>query len=143
MKILVVEDNEDSRILLESLLEANGYEVESAENGIVAFELATRRPPDLIISDILMPEMDGYVLCRAVKADEQLRAIPFVFYTATYISPSIKNVLGYSQEEVKVHFTEYHTDSTINNDVVGCTEQSIKGVKLPPYEVEVYHQTKG
>ena len=88
MKILVVEDNEDSRVLLESLLEANGYEVESAENGKIALALATRKPPYLIISDILMPEMDGYVLCRAIKAAEKLRGIPFIFYTATYTDPA-------------------------------------------------------
>ena len=67
MKILVVEDNEDSRVLLESLLEANGYEVESAENGKIALALATRRPPDLIISDILMPEMDGFEATKIIK----------------------------------------------------------------------------
>ena len=83
MKILIVEDNEDSRVLLESFLQASGYAVESAENGMLALEIAKRTHPDLIISDILMPEMDGYALCRAIKSDEQLRTIPFIFYTAT------------------------------------------------------------
>ena len=87
MKVLVVEDNEDSRIYMETLLEANGYEVESAENGKIALSLALRHLPSLIISDILMPEMDGYALCRAVKSDEKLKKIPFVFYTATYTDP--------------------------------------------------------
>ena len=87
MKILIVEDNEDSRIYLETLLAANGYQVESAENGKIALALAKRQEPSLIISDILMPEMDGYALCRAVKSDEKLRRIPFVFYTATYTDP--------------------------------------------------------
>ncbi len=87
MKILVVEDNEDSRIFMETLLEAKGYQVESAENGKIALALAMQHPPSLIISDILMPEMDGYALCRAVKSDERLKNIPFVFYTATYTDP--------------------------------------------------------
>ena len=55
-------------------------------------------------------------------------------------APSVKNVLGYTQEEIKVHFTEYHTDSSINHAAVGCTEQSMKGIKIPPYEVEIYHK---
>ncbi len=87
MKILIVEDNEDSRVLLESALNANGYEVQSSENGKLALERAVLAPPDLIISDILMPEMDGYTLCQQIKASEQLRDIPFIFYTATYTDP--------------------------------------------------------
>ncbi|MDJ0819672.1 MAG: response regulator [Desulfobacterales bacterium] len=87
MKILIVEDNEDSRILLESALNANGYEVQSSENGKLALERAVLAPPDLIISDILMPEMDGYTLCQQIKASEQLRDVPFIFYTATYTDP--------------------------------------------------------
>ena len=253
MKILVVEDTEDARVLLVDQLEVRGYEVESAENGKVALEIASRTPPDLIISDILMPEMDGYAFCRAVKQDEQLRAIPFIFYTATYtdpnderlamnlgasrfilkpmemeaffveirnvlenyktvklsvpqrplkmepelqkdyegvlikkldkkvrqleeekkrlaksekkyrhlveslrehyffctydtngvftyISPSITNVLGYTQEEFLGHYSEYQTDSEINQDVERYINQGIKGVKQPSYELEIYHK---
>lgn len=84
MKILIVEDDIDSRTLLERALPRQGYSVESAANGVQALEKAVLSPPDLIISDIMMPEMDGFELCRRIKADEQLRTIPFVFYTSTY-----------------------------------------------------------
>ncbi len=87
MKILIVEDNEDSRILQKTTLEAQGHTVESAVNGKQALEMAMRSRPDLIISDILMPEMDGFALCQAVKEDEQLRTVPFVFHTASYVTP--------------------------------------------------------
>lgn len=84
MKILVAEDNADSRIYLERILKRDGYAVDSAENGRAALAKAQASPPDLIVSDILMPEMDGFVLCRRWKEDAALRQIPFVFYTATY-----------------------------------------------------------
>ena len=84
MKILVVEDDDNSRVYLERALKAQGYIVESATNGVLALEKALQSPPDIIISDIMMPEMDGFALCGQVKADEQLQHIPFIFYTATY-----------------------------------------------------------
>ncbi len=85
MRFLIVEDDENSRILLKTTLREQGYTVDSATNGAQALVMAYRTPPDMIISDILMPEMDGYALCREVKNDEQLKKIPFIFYTATYL----------------------------------------------------------
>ena len=73
-RILNGDDNAENRYLLESLLRASGFEVISAENGKDALEKAQAQPPDLIVSDILMPVMDGYALCRAWKSDEQLNS---------------------------------------------------------------------
>ncbi len=84
MKILIAEDNEDSRAMLTSTLTGHGYEVMSCANGIEALRLARTTQPNLIISDILMPEMDGFELCCQTKADAELKNIPFIFYTATY-----------------------------------------------------------
>ncbi len=86
-KILYVDDLEQNRYLLRTILTAAGYELLEASNGVEALELARRERPDLILSDILMPQMDGFTLCREWQRDESLRAIPFVFYTATYTDP--------------------------------------------------------
>ena len=84
MKILIVDDLEVNLELLEARLEGNGYEVTIARNGIEALEILKTDSFDMIISDILMPRMDGYQLCRECKKDDTLRKILFVFYTATY-----------------------------------------------------------
>jgi signal transduction histidine kinase len=86
-KLLVVDDNEQNRYMAEVLLRGNGYEVESAVNGREALEKARKNYPSLIIADILMPVMDGFALCREWKLDDQLKSIPFIFYTATYTDP--------------------------------------------------------
>ncbi|MBN1906046.1 MAG: response regulator [Deltaproteobacteria bacterium] len=86
-RILVVDDNKQNIYMAEILFAGNGFEVETASNGKEALEKARANPPDLLISDILMPVMDGFALCREWRKDENLKNIPFVFYTATYTEP--------------------------------------------------------
>jgi len=84
MKILIVDDNDENLYLLESLLTGKGHEVVSASNGAEALEKLRGDSIGMIISDIFMPKMDGFQLCRECKQDDGLREIPFVFYTAIY-----------------------------------------------------------
>lgn len=90
-KILVVDDIPENVYMLEALLNGHGYEVITAEDGVEALEKARQGSISLIISDILMPKMDGFGLCRAVRTDENLKNIPFIFYTATYTSERDKD----------------------------------------------------
>lgn len=85
---LIVDDKPENLYLLTALLAGNGYTVNQASDGREALASARARAPDLIISDILMPGMDGFALCREWKQDPHLRRIPFVFYTATYTDPN-------------------------------------------------------
>jgi len=84
-RVLIADDHYENTYFLEVLLKGNGFDqVDTAENGAQALELARNNRPDLIVSDILMPVMDGYALCRELKADPDLKEIPFIFYTATF-----------------------------------------------------------
>lgn len=83
MRILVVDDAAENRYMLSSLLERH-HEVLTAGNGREAWRILAREPVDLVITDILMPEMDGFQLCLQLRATPELATIPLVFYTATY-----------------------------------------------------------
>ena len=80
--ILIVEDNDVLRQGLQELLESDGYAVMTAVHGLDALEQMKTRPPDLILSDIAMPEMDGYVFFDKVRAKPEWVSIPFIFLTA-------------------------------------------------------------
>ncbi|MEN8132788.1 MAG: diguanylate cyclase [Pseudomonadota bacterium] len=84
MRILIVEDNEDSRIMLQTALLSSGFEVDVAADGVEALKVLRKTSVEMVLSDIMMPEMDGYQLCREIKKDLHLKHIPVIFYTATY-----------------------------------------------------------
>jgi len=80
-EILIAEDSRTQAQRLEYILRQQGYQVTVAANGRVALEAARRRKPALIISDVVMPEMDGYELCRNIKSDPMLAEIPVILVT--------------------------------------------------------------
>jgi two-component system cell cycle response regulator len=82
VNILIVEDSPTQTKLLRLILEENDYIVDSAPNGIKALECIHNKKPDLIITDIVMPEMDGFALCKALKSDPGLKLIPVMLLTS-------------------------------------------------------------
>ncbi|MFA6223303.1 MAG: response regulator [Desulfomonilaceae bacterium] len=81
-KILVVEDSPTQAIRLQHILETRGFEVSVAFNGKSALEQLQTYRPNMVISDVIMPEMDGYELCRRIKGDESLKDIPVILLTS-------------------------------------------------------------
>ena len=81
-RVLVVDDERSIRLLCRVNLIASGMEVMEASNGREGLELARRERPDLVLLDVMMPELDGWTVARELAADEQTREIPIVFLTA-------------------------------------------------------------
>ena len=81
-KILVVDDDPYILMSLEFLMKKNGYEVMVARNGNEALELVEKQVPQLVLLDIMMPDVDGYEICRHIKNSKKLKAIKVVFMSA-------------------------------------------------------------
>lgn len=81
-KILVIEDNLEVRENLVEILELSGFAIESAENGLVGVQKAVSNPPDLILCDVMMPELDGFGVLNIIGKKPELSHVPFIFLTA-------------------------------------------------------------
>jgi DNA-binding response OmpR family regulator len=82
-RILVVDDVRENVRLLEAVLEAHGYEVVSATDGHAALELAVSTKPDLVLLDVLMPQPDGYTVCRRLREQDETAVLPVIMLTAS------------------------------------------------------------
>src|SRR5512141_1969056 len=88
--ILVVDDHAVNRDFLETLLRYSGHEVLQAADGVEALELVRSRRPELVITDVLMPNMGGVELADRVHADPEIANTPLIFYTASYRDPEAR-----------------------------------------------------
>jgi CheY-like chemotaxis protein len=86
MNLLIVDDITTNRKLLRVTLEAEGHTTLEAADGVEALQILARETVDAVISDILMPNMDGFRLCHEIRKSERLHALPFIIYTSTYTS---------------------------------------------------------
>ena len=80
--VLVIEDNTDIRENTAEILDMAGYKTFTAENGKKGVELALKEKPDLIVCDIMMPELDGYGVLHLLRKNPETQSIPFIFLTA-------------------------------------------------------------
>jgi len=83
-RILVVDDRNEDRYLLATILASRGHDVAEAANGEEALRMLRHQAPALVITDVMMPVMDGFELCSRMREDPGLREIPLMFYSATY-----------------------------------------------------------
>ena len=132
--ILIVDDTYENLYLLRVILEEAGYEIVEAYDGKEGLDKLQKNKIDLIISDILMPVMDGYMFCQACKKDKTFKNIPFVFYTSTYtekLDEEFAIKLG------ATHFLRKPTDSDtiikLVQNIFSETKPQVKPEKKPEF----------
>jgi len=98
-KILIIEDNKDVRENLSEILELDGYEVHAGENGKKGVQLAHEQKPDLILCDVMMPELDGFGVLKILNRTPSLNHIPFIFLTAKSEKTDFRKGMGLGAED--------------------------------------------
>jgi PAS domain S-box-containing protein len=121
--ILIVEDSPTQSMLLQHLLEHQGYTVTATASGIQALEALASLKPALIISDIVMPEMDGFELSRSIKSDENLKDIPVILLTA--LSDS-EDVIRGMEALVDFYITKPYDEDFLISKVESIIENPVK-----------------
>ena len=107
IRILYIEDNPENRLLVKRILEAEGYSVAEATDGLSGLDMAARMQPDLILLDINLPEIDGYDLARRFRDTPGLRQVPILAVTANVMQGDRERTLeagcdGYIQKPIDV-----------------------------------------
>ncbi|MEN6625374.1 MAG: response regulator [Candidatus Sumerlaeia bacterium] len=93
-KILLADDEEDVKIVLKMYLESKGFEVVTAYDGLDAIDQARREKPDVILLDLMMPVVDGFEVCRRLKADPATQPIPVIMVSAASHAESVQKGLA-------------------------------------------------
>lgn len=118
-KILIIEDNTDIRENIEEILELADYTVFTAENGKTGVRLAKEHLPDIIVCDIMMPELDGYGVLHILSRDEKTNSIPFIFLTAKVEKDDFRKGMNLGADD-------YITKPFSENDLLDAIESRLK-----------------
>lgn len=118
-KILVIEDEPEMRRNITTLLRFHHYEPIAAENGRAGVEAARRELPDLILCDVMMPELDGYGVLQALQADAALARIPFIYLTAKGEKDDLRSGMNLGADD-------YLTKPVANADLVQAIEARLR-----------------
>ena len=131
-KILVVEDSIDVRENIVDLLDVNGYMVFSAENGYDGFIIAKKESPDLIISDVMMPIMDGFEMLRQIRENYSTSTIPLIMLTARSAVSDMRQGMGLGADD-------YITKPFQSNDILDAIQTQLNKKKKIENKFEVVY----
>lgn len=118
-KILIIEDQATMRRNVALMLQFEGHDALTAANGVEGLEVARRERPELILCDVMMPEMDGYACLRALREDEALRGTPFIFLTAKGDRNDVREGMGLGADA-------YLTKPVVREDLLAAVNQWLK-----------------
>jgi two-component system cell cycle sensor histidine kinase/response regulator CckA len=136
MKILIVDDNMVNLKLIRAQLEAEGHAVTQALDGVEALEWLAGHPVDAVISDILMPRMDGYRLCQEIRKHDRLRNLPTIIYSSTFTSPEdVKLALDVGADKYVSKPASIETIIASLHEVIAKPHAALKTGALPEIEV--------
>src|SRR5690348_9423918 len=118
-RILIIEDEPEMRRNIAALLRYKDYEPIVAEDGHRGLELARREKPDLILCDVMMPELDGHAVLRELRADDRLTLIPFIFLTACGEKEDLRSGMNLGADD-------YLTKPVSNEDLIRTIEMRLQ-----------------
>src|SRR5882724_948302 len=118
-KILVIEDEPDMRRNITALLRYHDYEPLEAENGRVGVEVARQEKPDLVLCDVMMPELDGHAVLQALQQDAGLALIPFIFLSAKGEKDDLRSGMNLGADD-------YLTKPVANADLIRAIEARLR-----------------
>src|SRR5688500_19068009 len=131
-KILLIEDNLEVRENTVEILSLANYNIVSAENGKIGVELAQKEKPDLIICDIMMPELDGYGVLHILNKKKETAGIPFIFLTAKTEKTDIRKGMNLGADD---YLTKPFDDTDLLNAIEARLRKS--AMQQKHYEVSV------
>jgi DNA-binding NarL/FixJ family response regulator len=112
-KILIIDDQTPMRRNLALMLELEGYEVATAENGKVGVERALKHPPDLVICDVMMPELDGHGVVQSLRESKQTATVPFIFLSARGDKADVRIGMNFGADD-------YLTKPVVREDILAA-----------------------
>src|SRR5579872_1887865 len=127
--VLIADDNRDIRETLVLILSHEGHRVLTAANGAEALELAQTKRPDLIITDVLMPTIDGYEFVRQLRSEPAIAHTPVIFYTATYLEAESRALAE------TCHVLQVISKPASRETILQATKEALRVVSPPPQEL--------
>jgi len=135
-KILIIEDQAPMRRNIALLLELAGYEVVTAENGRTGIEAALQHRPDLVLCDVMMPEMDGHGVVQALRAEEGTATTPFIFLTARGDKADVRIGMNFGADD-------YLTKPVMRDDLVAAVQARLARADAVEQKVQAAAENAG
>ncbi len=135
-RILVIEDQAPMRRNIALMLEMEGYEVFTAENGRIGVEMALQKRPDLVICDVMMPELDGHGVVQTLRARDETATLPFIFLTARSDKGDVRIGMNFGADD-------YLIKPVVREDLLATVEARLMRAEMIEARVQAAAASNG